>query len=102
VATPLATALLLVLGWRQIFFVVTVASVVMGLIYFFFRDYGCEIARVLDGLDSSRASQVTGSAEEPQHGAHRSRVHGRRCRRDGGVNQIYFAPPLANDFGYSN
>src|SRR3989442_13458064 len=38
--TPLPTALLLVLGWRQIFFVVTVASVVMGLIYLFFRDYG--------------------------------------------------------------
>src|SRR5207245_10445286 len=40
VATPLATAMLLVMGWRQIFFVVTIASVIMGLVYFFFRDYG--------------------------------------------------------------
>src|SRR5207249_10413161 len=40
IATTLATAMLLVMGWRQIFFVVTVASVLMGLIYLFFRDYG--------------------------------------------------------------
>ena len=40
IATPLATAMLLVMGWRQIFFVVTFASVIMGLVYFFFRDYG--------------------------------------------------------------
>jgi MFS family permease len=40
VATPLATALLLCMSWRSIFFVVTLASLVMGLVYFFFRDYG--------------------------------------------------------------
>src|SRR2546427_12998349 len=40
VATPLATALLLVRACRQIFFIVTLASGVIGLIYFFFRDYG--------------------------------------------------------------
>src|SRR4029453_8249384 len=38
VATPLATAMLLVMGWRQIFFVVSLVSIIMGLVYFFFRD----------------------------------------------------------------
>src|SRR5262249_12034440 len=32
VATLLATALLLIIGWRRIFFVVTIASVVMGIV----------------------------------------------------------------------
>jgi len=102
VATPLATALLLVMGWRQIFFVVTIASVVMGLVYFFFRDYG------MPGRSGSgRARLVQG------FGSYRRVLKDRNmlliacvfmvggAGRDGGVNQIYFAPHLANDFGYS-
>src|SRR5215467_11851350 len=58
VATPLATVMLLVMGWRQIFFVVTIASVVMGLVYFLFRDYGMPTragsgrSRLVQGLGS--------------------------------------------------
>src|SRR5438128_6291643 len=57
VATPLATALLLVMGWRKIFFVVTIASVIMGLVYFFFRDYGA-LSRA--GSGRSRLAQGFG------------------------------------------
>ena len=103
VATPLATALLLVLGWRQIFFVVTVASVLMGLVYFFFRDYGMP-----NRAGSGWAGLVQG------FGSYRRVLKNRNmvlialvfmvggAGRDGGVNQIYFAPHLANDFGYSS
>src|SRR6267378_7267977 len=58
VATPLATAMLLVMGWRQIFFVVSLVSVIMGLVYFFFRDYsapnrvGSGKARLAQGFRS--------------------------------------------------
>src|SRR5215470_8813455 len=102
VATPLATVLLLVMGWRQIFFVVTIASVVMGLVYFLFRDYG-----VPNRSGSGRARLVQGL------GSYRRMLKNRNMMviacvfmvggagRDGGVNQIYFAPHLANDFGYS-
>src|SRR5437867_3586342 len=58
IATPLATAMLLVMGWRQIFFVVTFASVIMGLVYFFFRDYG---APSRAGSGKSRLDQGLGS-----------------------------------------
>lgn len=102
VATPLATAMLLIMGWRSIFFVVAFASVLMGLVYFFFRDYG--------------ASHHTGSGKARlTQGFHSYwRVLKNRnmllialvfmvggAGRDGGVNQIYFAPHLANDFGYA-
>jgi MFS family permease len=103
VATPLATALLLVLGWRQIFFVVTIASVVMGVIYLCFRDYG---------MPSRAASGWSGLAQGL--GSYRRVLKNRNMMlialvfmvggagRDGGINQIYFAPHLANDFGYSS
>jgi predicted MFS family arabinose efflux permease len=102
IATPLATALLLIMGWRQIFFVVTFASIIMGLVYFFFRDYGAP-----SRLGSSRARLSQG------FGSYRKVLKNRNMMlialvfmvggagRDGGVNQIYFAPHLANDFGYS-
>ena len=102
VATPLATALLLIMGWRQIFFVVTIASVVMGVVYFFFRDYGMP-----NRSRSGRSRLAEG------FGSYRRMLKDRNMMliacvfmiggagRDGGVNQIYFAPHLANDFGYS-
>jgi MFS family permease len=102
VATPLATALLLFMGWRQIFFVVTIASVGMGLVYFFFRDYGMP-AR--SGSGRSRLVQGVGSYRRVLQNRNMMLI---ACvfmvggaGRDGGVNQIYFAPHLANDFGYS-
>jgi MFS family permease len=101
VATPLATAMLLVMGWRHIFFVVSIASVIMGLVYFFFRDYGAP----------SRA--ISGKARLAQGFRSYWRVLKNRnmliialvfmvggAGRDGGVNQIYFAPHLKQDFGY--
>jgi predicted MFS family arabinose efflux permease len=102
IATPLATALLLIMGWRQIFFVVTFASVMMGLVYFFFRDYGAP-SRV--GSGRARLSQGLGSYRRVLKNRNMVlialvfMVGG--AGRDGGVNQIYFAPHLANDFGYS-
>jgi MFS family permease len=102
IATPLATALLLVMGWRQIFFVVTLASLMMGLIFFFFRDHGAP-----SRVGSGRALVAQGL------GSYRGVLKNRTmllialvfmvggAGRDGGVNQIYFAPHLANDFGYS-
>src|SRR6266571_7068993 len=102
VATPLATAMLLFMGWRQIFFVVTLASVVMGLVYFFFRDYG---APSRAGSGKSRLAQGFGRYRRVLKNRNMViialvfMVGG--AGRDGGVNQIYFAPHLANDFGYS-
>jgi predicted MFS family arabinose efflux permease len=102
VATPLATALLLVMGWRQIFFVVTIASVVMGLVYFLFRDYGMPTR---SGSRRTRLVQGFGSYRRVLKNRNMMLI---ACvfmvggaGRDGGVNQIYFAPHLANDFGYS-
>ena len=101
-ATPLATAMLLIMGWRTIFFVVAMASVIMGLVYFCFQDYGAPSregsgkARLTQGLASYRRvlknrNMVLIALVFMVGGA----------GRDGGVNQIYFAPHLANDFGYS-
>src|SRR5215467_403548 len=101
VATPLATVMLLVMGWRQIFFVVSLVSVIMGLVYFFFRDYsapnrvGSGKARLAQGFKSywrvlKNRNMLVIALVFMVGGA----------GRDGGVNQIYFAPHLANDFGF--
>src|SRR5437867_11949415 len=101
VATPLATAMLLVMGWRQIFFVVSLVSVIMGLVYFFFRDYSAP-NRV--GSGKSRLAQGFKSYWRVLKNRNMLiialvfMVGG--AGRDGGVNQIYFAPHLKNDFGY--
>jgi MFS transporter, FSR family, fosmidomycin resistance protein len=102
IATPLATALLLCMSWRAIFFVVTLASLIMGLVYFFCRDYG---APSLMGSGKARLAQGVGSYRRVLKNRHMVlialvfMVGG--AGREGGVNQIYFAPHLANDFGYS-
>jgi MFS family permease len=101
VATPLATAMLLVMGWRQIFFIVSIASVIMGLVYFFFRDYG---APSRAGSGKSRLTQGFRSYWRVLKNRNMMiialvfMVGG--AGRDGGVNQIYFAPHLKQDFGY--
>ena len=101
IATPLATAMLLVMGWRQIFFVVSLASLIMGLVYFFFRDYS---APNRAGSGKSRLAQGFKSYWRVLKNRNMLiialvfMVGG--AGRDGGVNQIYFAPHLANDFGY--
>ena len=102
VATPLATAMLLIMGWRTIFFVVSIASLLMGLVYFFFQDY-----RAPNREGSGKARLAQGFASYRRVLKNRNMllmalvfmVGG--AGRDGGVNQIYFAPHLANDFGYA-
>jgi predicted MFS family arabinose efflux permease len=102
IATPLATALLLCMSWRAIFWVVTLASLIMGLVFFLFRDYGAP-SRV--GSGRARLAQGFGSYRRVLKNRNMVlialifMVGG--AGRDGGVNQIYFAPHLANDFGYS-
>jgi predicted MFS family arabinose efflux permease len=102
IATPLATALLLVMGWRHIFFVVALASVLMGLVYFFFRDYGAP-----SRVGSGKARFAQGLASYGRVLKNRQMVLMALvfmvggAGRDGGVNQLYFAPHLAHDFGYS-
>src|SRR5262245_26438720 len=102
IATPLATVLLLCLSWRAIFMVVSLASLIMGLVFFFFRDYGSP-SRV--GSGRVRLAQGFGSYRRVLKNRNMVlialvfMVGG--AGRDGGVNQIYFAPHLANDFGYS-
>jgi MFS family permease len=102
IATPLATVMLLVMGWRQIFFVVSLVSVIMGLVYFYCRDYG---APSRAGSGKSRLTQGFKSYWRVLKNRNMLiialvfMVGG--AGRDGGVNQIYFAPHLANDFGYS-
>src|SRR5712691_12766864 len=101
VATPLATAMLLVMGWRQIFFVVSLVSVIMGLVYFFFRDYSAP-----NRVGSGRTRLAQGFRSYWRVLKNRNMliiamvfmVGG--AGRDGGVNQIYFAPHLKQDFSY--
>src|SRR3989475_5723513 len=102
IATPLATALLLFMSWRAIFMVVSLASLIMGLVFFFFRDYGAP-----SRVGSGRTRLAQGFRSYWRVLKNRNMllialvfmVGG--AGRDGGVNQIYFAPHLANDFGYS-
>jgi MFS family permease len=102
IATPLATAMLLIMGWRQIFFVVTFASVIMGLVYFFFRDYGAPSragsgkSRLAQGFGSYRRVLKNRNMDSPPCLWSAAPPGGR------GGRQIYFAPHLANDFGYSS
>jgi predicted MFS family arabinose efflux permease len=102
IATPLATALLLFMSWRGIFWGVSLVSLAMGLVYFFFRDYG---APSRSGSGRVRLAQGFGSYRRVLKNRNMVlialvfMVGG--AGRDGGVNHIYFAPHLANDFGFS-
>jgi predicted MFS family arabinose efflux permease len=102
VATPLATVLLLCMGWRAIFMVVTLASLIMGMVFFFFRDYGAP-----SRIGSGRTRLAQGFRSYRRVLQNRNMVlialvfMVGGAGRDGGVNQIYFAPHLTNDFGYS-
>jgi predicted MFS family arabinose efflux permease len=102
VATPLATAMLLFMGWRTIFFTVSVVRIIMGLGYFFFRDYG---APSREGSSKARLAQGFSSYRRVLKNRNMVlialvfMVGG--AGREGGVNETYFAPHLANDFGYT-
>jgi predicted MFS family arabinose efflux permease len=126
-ATPIATALLVFLpwmshallgsaaevlpflvpflempAWRQIFFLVAFASIIMGWVYLRFRDYG---APDRSGSGGARLKQG--------FSAYRRVLKNRNMMiialvfmigaagQEAGINQTYFAPHLAQDFGYS-
>jgi predicted MFS family arabinose efflux permease len=94
--------MLLFMGWRMIFFTVSLVSIIMGLVYFFFRDYGAP-----SRVGSGRVRLAQGFA------SYRRVLKNRKmvlialvfivggAGREGGVNETYFAPHLANDFGYA-
>jgi MFS family permease len=103
VAPALAGLLLLVLGWRQIFFIVAVLCLVVGATYFVLRD------RV--GVAGQPASRKARLARGKQ-----SYLRVLRNRNimvislvqmvgaaggEGGVNQTYIGPHLVRDFGLS-
>jgi predicted MFS family arabinose efflux permease len=102
IATPLATVMLLVMGWRHIFFIVAFVSVIMGAVYLIFRDYGSVNrggsgkGRLKQGLSSYKRvlknRNMLLMALVFMVGA---------AGAENGVNATYFAPHLANDFGYS-
>lgn len=102
IATPLATGMLLFMGWRTIFFTVSLVSILMGLVYFFFRDYGAP-----NRTGSGKALLAQGFASYRRVLKNRNMVlialvfMVGGAGREGGVNDTYFAPHLANDFGYT-
>jgi MFS transporter, FSR family, fosmidomycin resistance protein len=102
IATPLATGMLLFMGWRMIFFTVSLVSILMGLVYFFFRDYGAP-----SRVGSGRVRLAQGFASYRRVLKNRNMVlialvfMVGGAGREGGVNETYFAPHLANDFGYA-
>lgn len=101
-AVPLATAMLLIIGWREIFFIVAFLSIIMGTVYLLFRDYGAP-----DRSGTSGRRLGAGFA------AYKRVLKNRNMMiialvfmigaagQEGGINATYFAPHLANDFGYS-
>lgn len=101
-AVPLATVMLLVLGWREVFFIVAFLSIIMGTVYLVFRDYGAPDRggsggrRLLQGFDAYKRVLKNRNmmiiALVFMIGA---------AGQEGGINATYFAPHLQNDFGYS-
>lgn len=102
IAVPLATAMLLVMGWREIFYVVGFVSLSMGVVYFLFRDFG---APNRSGSGKARLKRGWGSYKRVLKNRNMMIVAlvfmiG-AASGEGSINQTYFAPHLANDFGYS-
>jgi MFS transporter, FSR family, fosmidomycin resistance protein len=102
-APAAAGFLLLVMGWRQIFFVVAIFSLVMGGAYFFFRDRFGSVAKP----QSRRARLSQGKASYLRVLRNRNimvisvvQMVG-AAGGDGGVNQTYLGPHLVNDFKLS-
>jgi predicted MFS family arabinose efflux permease len=102
IATPLATALLLILGWRQIFFIVAFFSIIMGAVYLLFRDYG---APDRSGSAGRRLGQGLSAYKRVLKNRNMMIIAlvfmVGAAGQEAGINQTYFAPHLALDFGYS-
>jgi MFS family permease len=100
-APAAAGFLLLVLGWRQIFFVVAILSLIMGGAYFFFRDR----VGTADQPVSVRERLVQGKQSYLRVLRNRNimvislvQMVG-AAGGEGGVNQTYIGPHLVNDVG---
>jgi MFS family permease len=102
-APAVAGILLLVLGWRQIFFAVAILSLVMGGAYFLFHDRVGNVgpvasrrSRLAQGKDSYlrvlRNRNIMVISLVQMIGA---------AGGEGGVNQTYLGPHLVNDLGLS-
>lgn len=102
-APAVAGILLLVLGWRQIFFAVAILSLVMGGAYFLFHDRVGNVgpvasrrSRLAQGKDSYlrvlRNRNIMVISLVQMVGA---------AGGEGGVNQTYLGPHLVNDLGLS-
>ena len=102
IATPLATVLLLVMGWREIFYIVAFASIIMGIVYFLFKDYGAPNRL---GSGKSRLAQGFSSYKRVLKNRNMMLIAlvfmVGAAGAEGSVNHTYFAPHLTNDFGYS-
>jgi FSR family fosmidomycin resistance protein-like MFS transporter len=101
-APAVAGVLLLVLGWRQIFFVVAVLSLLMGAAYFVIRFHD----RAITG-ESKRTRLARGKNSYLRALRNRNimiislvQMVG-AAGGEGGVNQTYLGPHLVNDFGLS-
>jgi MFS family permease len=103
VAPAVAGFLLLIMGWRQIFFVVAVLSLIVGGAFFLFRDraravgpHASRRARLMRGKDSYlrvlRNRNILVISLVQLVGA---------AGGEGGVNQTYIGPHLVNDVGLS-
>ena len=101
VAIPVATALLLVMGWREIFYLVSFASLAMGVVYLLFKDYGAP-----DRTGSKRSRMTAGFKSYGRVLKNRNMMiialvfMVGAAGGEAGINQTYFAPHLTNDFGY--
>ncbi len=101
IATPVATVLLLVMGWREIFYAVCFLSIIMGVIYLIFRDLG---APNRSGSSKARLRQGMGSYLRVLKNRNMMIIAAvfmvGAAGAEGGLQQTYFAPYLQNDLGY--
>lgn len=100
-APAAAGFLLLVMGWRQIFFVVAILSIAVGAAYFFYRDR----------LGPRTSAQSARSRLREGKGSYLRVLRNRNivvislvqmvgaAGGEGGVNQTYIGPHLVNDLG---
>lgn len=102
---PMAAGLLLlVIGWRQIFFIVAFLSIAMGLVYFLFRD---RVGTAPGALLSRRSRLAQGKQSYLRVLRNRNMMVVSlvmmvgAAGRGEGVNQAYLGPHLVNDLGLS-
>jgi FSR family fosmidomycin resistance protein-like MFS transporter len=102
-APAAAGLLLLLVGWRQIFFVAALLCIVVGVAFFFLRDSSDAGSHGL----SSRSRLTQGKASYLRALRNRNIVVISLVQMvgaaggEGGVNQTYIGPHLVNDLGFS-